>query len=115
MNTTVTGVLQSIGEEQTISDKFKKREIVIEESDTKFPNIVMLELTQDRTDMIDAYKVGEVITVEANVRCRQWTNPQDEVKHFVSLNVWKIQKVDGGQETAESVSGGNASESDLPF
>jgi len=116
MESKVTGVIKEIRDEQIISEKFKKREVIIDESDVKFPNVCMLEFTQDGTDMIDAYNVGEKVTVQVNVRCREWVNPQGESKYFTSLNAWKIERVEGEapQEKAESLDAADGSEV-LPF
>lgn len=93
----ITGIIKLINEEQVISDKFKKREFVIEESDAKYPNVLMFELTQDRTDIIDAYKTGQEVVVTFSIRGREWTSPKGEVRYFSSLNAWKLSGVENGR------------------
>jgi len=107
----ITGKIKSISKEQIVSDKFKKREFVIEEADAKFPNTVMFELVQDKCSLIDDSKVGDNVKVSFNVRGREWTSPKGEVKHFTSLNAWKI----GNAEATAEVITSDGDGSDLPF
>jgi hypothetical protein len=39
---------------------------------------------------------GEQIEVSFNLRGREWTSPQGEVKYFNSLDAWRIDKVGQG-------------------
>jgi single-strand DNA-binding protein len=85
-----TGTIKSIGDTIQVSEKFKKREFVIE-TEENYPQFILFELNQDRCDIIDAYQIGQKVTVEYNLKGRQWTNNQGEVKTFNTLQVWKIQ------------------------
>ena len=88
----ITGKLKTINLTQQVSDKFQKREFVVEtDLHTDYPQTILLELSQDKCDIIDAYEVGQDIKVEFNLRGRQWTNQQGEVKTFNTLSAWKIQ------------------------
>ena len=89
----VTGKIKVINEEQVISDKFKKREFVVEEADAKFPNILMFELTQDKTGDINSFNVGDDVKVSFNIRGREWNSPQKGIMYFTSLNAWRIENV----------------------
>ena len=87
----VEGKLYKIFDTQDISATFKKREFVIE-TDDKYPQLVKFELTQDNCDKISDFKEGENIVVHFNIRGREWTSPKNEVKYFVSLNAWRLEK-----------------------
>ena len=80
-----TGTLHRVDPTQQVSDKFAKREFVVAQDDGKYPNYVKFELTQDRCDLLDAYREGDVVTVSFDVRGRQW---QD--KFFTNLHAWRI-------------------------
>jgi hypothetical protein len=92
MENTATGLLKSIGDEQRISDKFTKREFVIETQE-QYPQFIQFELHQTRTDIIDAYKEGDNVVVSYNLKGRQFTNSMGELKTYNTLVAWKIQKV----------------------
>ena len=47
--------------------------------------------------MLDVYNVGDQVEVFFNLRGREWTNPQNEVKVFNTLDAWKIE-VQAGNE-----------------
>jgi hypothetical protein len=85
----VKGQIKSIGEEQIISDKFKKRTFSIE-TDDKFTQIVEFQTANDKCDLLDGLGVTQQITVHFNLRGREWTNTEGEVKVFNTLDCWKI-------------------------
>ena len=87
----VTGTLKVKNQEQQISEKFKKREFVITDNSSQYPQHISFQLTQDKCSLLDTCKVGDEIKVHFNLRGREWTNPQGEVKFFNSLEAWKIE------------------------
>ena len=84
------GKVKSVSDEQVISDKFKKRTFSIETED-KFPQIVEFQTANDKCDLLNALEVGAEITVHFNLRGREWTNKEGEVKVFNTLDCWKIE------------------------
>jgi hypothetical protein len=50
---------------------------------------------QDKCELLDAYKVGDNVKIDINLRGREWTNPQGEVVYFNSIVGWRIGKVQG--------------------
>lgn len=107
----ITGKIKQIGETKTFGEKgFRKREFVVT-TDEKYPQHIPMELVQDKVDELDKFSVGQDVTVSVNVQGREWTNPQGEVKHFLSLQAWRI--ATGGQvDNTESLS---PQSDDLPF
>jgi len=107
MNTTITGTIVSIGETKEITQKFKKREIVIKtDADPDKPwqsNVYGCELTQDRCDLADPFASGERVTVEVNVKGREWVNKEGQPKYFVSLDVWRISQGDRQNESPDGI------------
>lgn len=92
------GIIKVIGETQTFgSNGFRKRELVITTDDENYPQDIMIEFVQDKTDLLDKYVEGEKAKVSINIRGREWTNPQGEVKYFNSIQGWRIEGIDSGQ------------------
>lgn len=90
----VHGLIDSIGTEEQVSEKFRKREFVlIIDHDKTYPQTILFELHQDKTDIIDAYKVGQIVSVDFNLKGRQWKDKNGDTKTFNSLVAWKIQPV----------------------
>jgi len=70
---------------------FKSRKVwVITEDDTKYPQTIEVEVAQDKVDLFNTCRPGQPLTVSINLRGREWTNPQDEVKVFNTLQCWKV-------------------------
>jgi Domain of unknown function (DUF3127) len=91
MGIETTGKLHTIYETKQVSERFSKREFVVEIADNpKYPQTVLFQLTGDRCSQLDGMNVGDQITVEFSLRGREWRSPQGEVKYFNSLDVWKV-------------------------
>lgn len=95
----VKGKLYVIKETQVVSEKFKKKEFIIETED-QYPQFISIQLTQDRVDLINMFEVGDVVTVSINLRGRAWENPQGETKYFNTVEAWRIE----GQSSENPVS-----------
>lgn len=87
------GKIHSINDTQQVTERFRKREFVLELADNpKYPQFVQFQLTGDRCDNLDGYSVGDEIQVEFSLRGREWKSPRGEIKFFNSLDVWAIQR-----------------------
>ena len=87
-----TGKLHTIFETKQVSERFTKREFVVELADSpKYPQMVLFQLTGDRCSQLDGMSVGDSVKIAFNLRGREWKNPQGEVKFFNSLDVWKLE------------------------
>jgi hypothetical protein len=118
----INGTLKVANATQVISEKFSKREFVIETTD-QYLQQVMFQLTQDKCNLLDAFKVGNQLEVSFNLRGREWTNPQGEVKYFNTLEAWRLERLDGSGESIQDKArvdqmkahAPNEEEDDLPF
>lgn len=77
-----------------VSDKFAKRELVIT-TEEQYPQDVMFQFTQDKTALLDGFDVNRDVEVSFNLRGREWTSPQGEVKYFNTLDAWRIDNLGG--------------------
>ena len=106
MGIETTGRLHAIFDTKQVSERFTKREFVVEIADNpKYPQTVQFQLTGDRCSQLDGMNVGDQVTIEFSVRGREWRSPQGEVKYFNSLDVWKIEPARAGRSMGTS--GGN--------
>jgi len=103
-NLTLTGILKVKKDESVVNDKFKKLEFVVTDTASQYPQHVSFQLTQDRTSLLDNVNEGDKITVSFNLRGREWTSPQGEVKYFNTLEAWKIEVVEKGTSQPEAKS-----------
>lgn len=92
----LTGTLKVLNPTVQVSEKFSKREFVVTESSSMYPQDILFQLTQDKCSLLDGFNVNEQVEVSFNLRGREWTNPQGEVKYFNSLDAWRIDKAGAG-------------------
>lgn len=89
----VQGKIKMIGETQTFgSNGFRKRELVVT-TEEQYPQHILVEFVQDKTDLLDSYQVGQSVKVSINLRGREWVNPQGETKYFNSIQGWRIENL----------------------
>ncbi|GAA3633877.1 DUF3127 domain-containing protein [Flavivirga jejuensis] len=87
----VQGRIKMVGETQTFgSNGFRKREVVIT-TEEQYPQHILVEFVQDKTDLLNSYQVGQQVKISINLRGRDWVNPQGETKYFNSIQGWRIE------------------------
>jgi len=87
----IKGKIKKISETVQISDRFRKREFVVEyASNPDYPQPIQFEMVQDRCELLDPFEIGQQVEIFFDLRGREWTNPQGEVKFFNSLQAWKL-------------------------
>jgi hypothetical protein len=89
----VTGKVHSIGKEQILSDKFKKREIVIEMTENNYKNHRVIQFTNERTGLLDNAKQGMEVSININLKGRLWTGNDGVEKCFNTDEGWSIEQV----------------------
>ena len=88
----LTGTVKLINETQQVTEKFSKREFVVSETSSMYPQDILFQATQDKCSILDNIKENDQIEVSFNLRGREWTSPTGEVKYFNSLEAWRIEK-----------------------
>ena len=96
------GQLKKKFETQNITSSFQKREFVITTQE-QYPQDILLELTQDKVTLLDKYNEGDLISVDINVRGREWINSEGVAKYFNTLQAWSIWKKEEGAQSAPGV------------
>ena len=89
----ITGTLKVKKDTQVVSEQFSKREFVLTVIDGSFSNDILIQLTKDKCNLLNAFSIGDLLEVEINLSGKCWLNPQGEEKYFNSLNGWKITKM----------------------
>jgi hypothetical protein len=114
MGMEVTGKIKEVFETKQVSERFTKREFVIELLDNpKYPQLVMFQATGDRCSQLDGLSIGDEVRVEFSLRGREWRSPSGDVKYFNTLDVWKVElKNKAAQPSAAAAS---TAEDGIPF
>lgn len=81
----------------TVSDKFKKRELILEYAENPtYPEYVKFEAVQDKVNLFDSFKIGDQVELFFNMRGRPWTDKTGKTSYFNTLSVWRASKIEGG-------------------
>lgn len=118
MNLEVTGKLIVKYPTQQVSDKFKKREFVIELTEeingNAYTNFAKMQLVQAKTDIIDRFNEGDMIKVNFNIKGNRWEK-DGKVNYITNLDAWRIEAAGAvspgmanAQAQGQSYSSGNA-------
>jgi single-stranded DNA-binding protein len=114
----VTGLIKRISDTQKVSERFQKREVVVT-TEEQYPQHLSIEFIQDKTSLLDSYREGDRVNIGINLRGREWTSPQGEVKYFNTIQGWRIEKQGSGMEqsagsTPDFNAGGSPTGSSTP-
>jgi hypothetical protein len=109
-----------------VSDKFRKREFVIEKKEAGggavFVDYIKFQLVQDKCDLINESFLQEEVKIWFNLKGNKWER-DGKVNYFTNLDAWKIEKtsslsreqINPPQSTLEDIPPENEELSDLPF
>ena len=88
----IRGTIKVINDTMVVSEKFKKRDFVVT-TEEQYPQDILIQMTQDKCDVLNSYNVGDSVDVSINIRGREWTSPSGEVKYFNTIEGWRIEKL----------------------
>ena len=79
----IQGKLVEIFATQEVSEKFKKREFVVEYAENPtYPEYIKLEVVNDKVSILDNYKAGDSVDVAFNLRRRSSPDKSGKVRYF---------------------------------
>jgi hypothetical protein len=122
----ITGKMFEIYPVVNVSDKFRKREFVIEKKEssggTVFVDYIKFQLVQDKCDIIDESYIRDEVRVLFNIKGNRWEK-EGRVNYFTNLDAWRVERVtdDEGDEnmapphTLEDAPPENEEFDSLPF
>lgn len=104
----LSGKIVSIGETVQRSATFKTREFVVETNEDingrTITNFVKFQTVQDRTSILDRFKIGDGVKVHFNIKGSRWEK-NGQTNYITNLDAWRI------EQTSMS---GSAGPSDAP-
>jgi len=113
----VEGVVYKLHEVREISATFKTQTVVVKVED-KYPQFLSVEFTQDRVKELSMIKEGDLVTVNVNLRGKQYFDKRtNEEKFFNKLDGWKceIRSLEDLSDKFEADLKDPDLRSDLPF
>lgn len=87
----VVGKLYRIFPIEQKTSSFQAREFVLEVASGNYSEYVKFQAVQERCQLLDAFREGDVVRVSFDLRGREWNG-----KFFTNLNAWRIEKTEGG-------------------
>ncbi len=94
MSLEVTGKLLVKYDTQQVSEKFKKREFVLELAEeingNIYTNFAKMQLVQNKCDIIDRFKEGEQVRVSFNIKGNKWER-DGKVNYITNLDAWRVE------------------------
>ena len=94
MNFELVGKLAEIFPTEQKSERFRKREFIIENTtnigDRTITDLIKFQCTGDKCDMLNKYKAGDQVKVHFNIRGNKWENA-GRVAYFTNLDAWRIE------------------------
>jgi hypothetical protein len=120
MNFELSGTMVQKGDTQVISERFKKREFVIELKETNnttnitYSSYAKFQLTQAKCDMIDAHQLGDDLKISFNVRGTKYEK-NGQTNYITNLEAWRIEKANGMPASAMPANEANGKTNDDIF
>lgn len=113
----ISGNLFEIFNEQQVSEKFKKREFVLEVPDGSYTQYTKFQLTQDKCSLLDNFRKGDGLKVTFNLTGKPFVK-NGETLYFTTLQAWRLEAATGSQSAPQDAAPGFATadaDNDLPF
>ena len=114
MSYEITGKLVAKFDIVQRTETFKTREFVIEKSEDiggrVITNYVKFQSVQDKTALLDRYKLGEDIKVQFNIKGTKW-NKDGKDNYITNLDAWRIESAKGNVPESASE---NVNYNDIP-
>ena len=92
------------------SDTFQAREFVVEIMDGNYQQYIKFQLVQDKCELVDDYAEGDVVTVDFDLRGREWKG-----RYFTNLQAWRMARGEQSDEGAGANQGPPDFDEDIPF
>ena len=97
MSFEINGRLAEKFETQKVSDRFMKREFILEIKSTgttgyEFVDFIKFQSTQDKCALLDQVNIDDTVKVSFNLRGRKWEK-DGQVSYFTNLEAWRIEKL----------------------
>jgi hypothetical protein len=102
MSLEVTGKLLVKYDSQQVSERFRKREFVMELSEeingNVYTNYAKMQLVQNKCDILDRFNEGDPIKVSFNIKGNRWEK-DGKVNFITNLDAWRIEAASSAMST----------------
>ena len=106
MSLEVTGKILHKYDTQQVSERFKKREFVLELAEeingNVYTNYAKMQLVQNKCELLDRYNEGDTVKVSFNIKGNRWER-DGKVNYITNLDAWRIEPATGGAVQGNNV------------
>ena len=99
MNFEITGKLVEKYPTEQKSERFRKREFVVEvneqNGDRTFTNFIKFQTTNDKCEIVDRINLNDNVKVIFNIRGNKYEK-DGRTSYFTNLDAWRIEKAEAG-------------------
>ncbi len=92
----ITGKMHRIFPIEQKTATFQAREFVLEVVSGQYSEYIKFQAVQERCQLLDAFREGEIVKVSFDLRGREWQG-----RYFTNLNAWRIEKAEGTASVPE--------------
>ena len=112
MSYEITGQVIHVGQTIEVTDKFRKRELVISKSESNngqtYTEEIKFQTTQAKCGILDAISVGDDVDVKFNIKGKKWTG-NGKVDWFTNLDAWDVKISGEGSGSGDGIPSANES------
>lgn len=94
----IQGKIIVLNDTETIGAKEFKKRLVVVQTDEKYPQTIPVEFTQENTEKLNNFQIGDFVEIGINLRGSEWQG-----KYYANINGWKISKVDANLTAAQQM------------
>ena len=85
----VQGKIIVLNETESIGTKEFKKRLIVVQTDETYPQTIPVEFTQDKTSLLNNFKIDDFVKIGINIRGSEWQG-----RYFANINGWKIDKAE---------------------
>ena len=112
----IKGKVFAVGNTETVSEKFKKRELIVEYAENpEYVEYIKFEATQNKVDLLNPLRVGDEVEISFNLRGRGWKDKFGKQNYTNNLVIWKVVKSTGAYANQLAEVDHSHEDSGLPF
>lgn len=113
MELQIEGTLKKKFEITQHGASFRKMEFIVKTEDEKYPQLIKMQVVQDKIEKINEIPEGTKAKWFFNLKGRDWENKKGETIYFNSIEVWRFETT--GTDFKEEVTTTDAVSDELPF
>lgn len=87
----IKGTVYKVSQEEIKSEKFKKRDIILEVIEGTYKQYLTVQFSNAKCDLLNNVRQGDMISVSINLKGRLWTGNDGVEKSFNTFEGWQIE------------------------